>query len=304
MMRLLALVEKHLGNEWVGSVEWLRSLDTNSIDEIERRLIAGDIAGVVKEVESAALRFAAETHSQYVRAAETGSKWLDDQVTDRLIRYDQTNPRAIERARRNQLELVQGMTEDARQTVRSVVVEGSRTGANPREMARDIRQSIGLTPSQEQAVRNYRRALESGDYANATGRALHDGRFKPKPGAELSPEQIDKMTERYRQNYIAYRAETIARTESAKNVHEGLADAYKQAIDRGDITPDQLVKEWIPGPRTQHARPTHHAAELLRQRPKMDEAFDVGGVRMMFPGQGPVDETANCRCTFGTTLKP
>lgn len=303
--RLLQFVAKHLGREWVGSVEWLRSLPQNSVDEIERRLVAGDISGVVKEIESAALRFAAESQAQYQRAGREGARWLDAQVPDKLIRFDSTGSRAEQRARQNQYELVRDMTQGQRESIRAVMADS--TGRNPRDLARDIRSTIGLTPAQTQHVLNYRRQLEQGQYADAMARRLHDGRSdaRLRRGDPLTPEQIERMTERYRANYIAYRAETIARTESARNVHEGLAEAYTQAIERGDIEAGELVKEWIPGPSTEDARPEHRSGDLLRQRPTMNEPFVLSdGTRMMFPGSGAdAEHTANCRCTWAVTLE-
>jgi hypothetical protein len=303
MLRLLTLVEKHLGREWVGATEWLRNLPANSVDEIERRLVAGDYAGLVKEVEQAALRFAAESQAMYQRSGQQASRWLDTQVSDKLIRFDTGNPRVVQRARENQLDRVREMTQDTRSTIRAVLADTTR---NPRELAREIRESIGLTQTQSQHVANYRRALETGDYADALGRELRDARADRtlRAGKQLSPDQIDRMVDRYRQNYVAYRAETIARTEAARNVHEGIADSFQQAVDRGDIEADSLVKEWIPGPRTRHARDDHRSAALLEQRPGVREPFVMAdGTRMMFPGQGPVEHVANCRCTVAHALR-
>lgn len=313
MQRLLALVEKHLGGEWTGAIDWVRNLPVNSISEIERRLYAGDIAGVVAEVQSAALKFAAETHQAYVTSGQRGAKWLDDHpsVADKLIRFDQTHHRAVERAKRNQLELVQGMTSESREVIRTVLTDGQRAGLNPREMARDIRTSIGLTQNQHEYVANYRRALEQADYTRAMGYELRDARSDQmltrmrRDGGSLSPDQVDRMVEQYRKAQIAWRGENIARTESAKQVHEGLDAAYTQAIERGDIEADSLVKEWIPGPDTEHARPMHRAAALLEQRPAVGKPFVLAdGTRMLYPNAAgaPVGHVAQCRCTYATTM--
>lgn len=312
--RLLALVEKALGREWVDATEWLRDLDANSVDAIEARLLAGDYAGLVREVESAARTFAAATHASYERAGRAGAKWLDAQpeLAEKLVRFDAKNERAIYAARRNEIELVNGLANETRQNVRQILVDGQRQGLNPRVLARDIRDSIGLTPTQEQHVRNYRRSLEEGQYGDAMRRELHDARSDKKirrlarDGGELTEAQIDTMTERYRRNYVAYRAEVVARTESARNVHDGLAESFRQAVERGDLEASELVKEWIPGPRTKDARDSHRAKALLDQRPRVDEPFVLAdGTRMMYPGDAsaPVEHLANCRCTFATTLK-
>lgn len=307
--KLLALVEKHLGTSWLDISDWLRS--QNSLDAIESRLLAGDYAGLVQEVESAAARFAAETHSQFVRAGQAGSEWLDSQpaLADKLIRFDAVNDRAVLAARRNEYELIQGLTAETRQTIRQVVVDGQRAGLNPRTIARDIRDSITLTPNQAQHVANYRRALEQGDWSNALGRELSSGqtdrtvRRLARDGGSMTEQQIDQAVERYRQNYVTYRAETIARTEGSRNVHAGLREGMQQAIDRGDVKADQVLREWIHGPSRLHSRADHVAMDGVQVR--WDEPFVFSdGTRKMHPcdGNGGAKHDAGCTCTEATVL--
>lgn len=315
LQRLLALWEKTIGTGWLEVADWLRSLPANSIEAIEARLQRGDIAGIIAESESAALTFAAETHSAFVGAGQRGAKWLDAQpsMAEKLIRFDASGSRVVQVARRNQLELVQGFQEErwqvARQITRDAMIDG--TAQNPRVVARAFRDSIGLAPNQEQAVRNYRRALEQQDWSKALGYELSSGqadrtiRRVQRDGGGLTEKQVDSMVERYRQNQITWRAENIARTEASKNVHQGLDEAMRQAVDRGDVRADQLVKEWLPGPRTKHARDMHRSSALLEQRPKFGEPFVMGdGTRMQWPGDSSAgaSQTAHCRCTFSTTI--
>lgn len=306
---LLALVEAHLGKSWLEISEWLR--DQNSVDAIEARLLAYDFQGVVKEVEAAALRFASETHSQFILAGQRGAKWLDSKLPDKLIRFDVDNHRAVQAAQQNKLELVQGLTLETRETVHAIIVEGQRAGTNPRAWARDIRDSIGLTPNQDAAVRSYRQALRDSDWSNALGRELSSGhsdrtlRRLQRDGGQLTEEQIDQMVSRYRENQRAWRAENIARTEASANVHAGLDEAFEQAISRGDISRSDLRGEWIPGPATLHSREQHRSSYLTDQRPMQGEDFVMGdGTRMRHPGdrRGGPKHTAHCRCTKATTL--
>lgn len=306
MKNLLALVEKHLGARWVDVSEWLRK--QNSLDAIEQRLLAGDYDGLIREIDAAAKRFAAETYAQFLRAGQDGSRWLDEQLPDKLVRFDVNNQRAIKAAQRNELELVRGLAHETRQKVNQILVDGTRASANPRVMARDIRDSIGLTPYQEQIVRNYRRALEMADWDNALGRQLSHGqadrtvRRLARDGGELAPEQIDKMVEQYRQNWIGYRAETIARTEAGRNVHAGIDEAMRQATERGDIDAEQLQVEWIHAGHGANSRPRH--AALDGKTVPWGKMFDVNGTPMRYPHDpaAPPSETANCRCTYATTI--
>jgi hypothetical protein len=308
MSKLLALIEAHLGAGWVEISDWLR--DQATVDEIEARLLRGDIAGVLEEVEQAALKFAAETHQQYVRAGRETATWLDDQVDDRLIRFDETNPRSVARAERNRLEYVYGLRDEQREKINRVLIDGARTGANPREMARDIRDGLGLTPQQDAAVRSYRSALEAGDFTNALNRELRDARSDRsllaarRDATALPAEQIDRMVERYRANYIDYRATVIARTEGLRALHEGNEDMFRQAIERGDVEADALVREWNHAGHGPDSRPGH--VKLNGTQQKFGEPFvnPITGASLRYPGDpaaGP-KETAQCRCALGTRL--
>jgi hypothetical protein len=307
MQKLLDIVEAHLGGQWVDLIDWLRQ--QNTLDEIERRLAAHDYTGVIQAVDDAALKFAAETHAAYVRAGQTASEWLNSQLEDALVRFDQTSPAVLQAARENQYQLAQGMASETRQVIQQVIYDGTVRSANPRDIARDLRDSIGLAPNQEAAVRSYRRALENGDFGNALGRELSSGHSDRTIAAArdadrtLTDQQIDLAVERYRASQVQYRAETIARTETLRNVHSGVSAAYEQAIARGDVDADELVKEWIHAGRGRYSRPDHVALDGTSVG--FRDTFDVGGTRMKFPGDpaGGADQTANCRCTFATTIR-
>jgi hypothetical protein len=303
---LLALIEQQLGTSWLDITDFLR--DTNTTDAIEQRLRMGDYAGVIREVEAAARQFAAETKNALVQAGRAQAAWMDTKVPDKLIRFDMDNPRFVRAAQRNELELVTGLTQETRESIHAVLIDGQARGENPRVMARSIRDSIGLTPRDEAALRSYRTALEQGDFSNALGRQLSSGhadrtlrRLQRDDGA-LTPAQVDDITERYRQNLLTTRAETIAQTESARNVHAGLAESVTQALERGDIRVEQLSKEWIHGRASAHARRSHQA--LHRTQVPWNGMFDVGGVQMRYPHDptAPASEVIRCGCTFATIL--
>lgn len=309
LRRLLELVEKHLGSSWVDAVKWLRELPANQVAEIEARLIRGDYGGIVQGLEASAKKFAAEMQNGYVTAGRAGADWLDNKVPDKLVMFDQTNWRAVDRAKRNEYQLIQQVTQDQRDMVRGVVSEGQTAGTNPRELAKTIRDGIGLTANQEQHVRNYRQALEQGDWGNALGRELRDGRSDRTlrklrdNGGALSGDQVDSLVNRYRANYVALRAETIARSEGTRNVHEGLDESMRQAVERGDVKAEQLVEQWIAGPATRYSREQHQSMDG-QQQPFGQPFVAPDGTRIRYPGDpmAGAAHTANCRCTKATTL--
>lgn len=89
----------------------------------------------------------------------------------------------------------------------------------------------------------------------------------------------------------SYRADTIARTETHGAANYGSNEAAK-ALGL------PLRREWLAA-EDERTRETH--AEADGQIVGMDDAFDVGSARLMYPGDpsGPPEETINCRCTLG-----
>lgn len=309
--RLLTLIAQRVGVSYDDVVAWMR--DQNSLAAIEERILRGNYANAIIGTDAAAAKLAADVHAQYVAAGQHASDWLDGNVADRLIRFDTASPEVVARARANQLELVQGFELEryqvARQVTQRALVEGAGSGINPRRIAQDFRDSIGLTAQQEQWVANYRRALETGDYLRATGYELSSGhadrtlRRLDRDGGALTPAQVDDYVERYRQNAVTYRAETIARTEALRNAHDGADDAMQQAIGRGDIEAEQLDNEWHAGPATADARPEHQAMDGVRA-PFGEDFVLPDGTRMSGPGdpRGGAEHNANCRCTKSTAF--
>lgn len=311
MRRLLELVARHLHLGWTDINDWLR--DQNAVEEIEERLRRGEFANAIVGVDDAAQHFAAIVQRGYVESGDHAAQWLDAKIDDALVRFDTNAPSIVLRARTNELEYVQGFREEqyalAQQITQRAITEGAGLGANPRAVARQFRDAIGLTTEQEQYVANYRRALETGDYANAMGRQLHDDRSNRKlirardKGITLDQDYVDKLTENYRQAQIDWRAENIARTEGMANTEDGVSDAIGQAVQRGDVDADQLTKTWHAGPRTRWAREDHQAMDEVTV--KYGEDFVLpDGTRMSRPHdrRGGAKHNAGCRCTSSTTL--
>lgn len=308
MTTLLALVEKHLGSEWLEVVKYLRQ--RNGLEDVAARIDAGDVDGAIQGVEDAAAKYATAIDAAYREAATQQAGWLDDQVSTALIRFDQTNPYAVKWAEQNQLDLVRGLTEEQRQTMRQVLAEGIKRGDNPLTVARELRESVGLTPTQEQWVSNYRRALETGDWTDAGGRELTDGRLDrtlarlERDGGAMKPEQIDRAVSYYREQMHQFRARTIARTEGLRALHEGSEEAIRQAIASGDVEADSLIREWNHAAYTRRSRRGH--IEMDGEQRKVGEVWTnpMTGVSLRYPGDPAAGggETANCRCVLGTRM--
>ena len=297
--------------EFLSALQAIRN--SISLDEIATLLERGAISEAFAIIGQAAAKLGLVHAEQFVRAGSSTADFLTGEVGEIIIGFDQTNARAVRAMQENQLRLVQNFTEQQRRATSQALVEGVRDGVNPREMARRFRDSIGLTENQERWVRNYERALRNLD-RNALARELRDRRFDNTvrraidQGEPLTQKQIDKMVDRYRQRALKLRAETIARTEGLRAAHEGTEEMYRQAIESGQLAPDQLIRRWNTaadervrdfGTGAQTSHRTMHGQERL-----VGEAFSSGaGMLTLNPGAfGVANEDINCRCVVSTRI--
>ncbi len=215
------------------------------------------------------------------------------------VSFDDESTKVQEQIQGYALDLIQQVTDDSVAAIRRILSEGQAAGQNPIDTARDIRDVIGLTESQALAVVNYRRELEQGS-PGALQRSLRDKRFDPSVRAAiagtapLDAEQIDAMVERYRDRFLAYRAQTIARTEAMRAVNTGSRAAMQQAIDDGTLDPGQIRRTWI-ATEDDRTRPDHR--DLDGQTVGWDEPYRLSnGVTIRWPhdDQAPADQTINC----------
>lgn len=215
--------------------------------------------------------------------------------------FSQVNPHAVSFVQQYEMGLIREMTSETLTTVRDIINAGVAAGDNPIDIAREIRGHIGLTERQSQAVRNFRRLLEGRD-GSALSRALRDRRFdgsvrRHVSGARaLSSDQIDSMVERYRQRYLRYRAETIARTEAKRALGTGNQLLWNQAVNAGRVDEADVTKTWITVG-DHKVRRTH--VELNKRIVGLNEPFTCSEGEIMYPGDPGADVglTANCRCT-------
>lgn len=219
------------------------------------------------------------------------------------ISFDPTHPRAAELMRANRLEFVREMTRAQREATTTALVEALRTGAGPIQVARALRDSIGLTETQRRAVSNYRNLLMAGD-AEALNRDLRDRRFDPsvrravEDGEPLGVKKIYRMVEQYRNRYLQYRAETIARTEVLRTVGRARRESMTQVLEQIEEPRASVVRTWI-ATSDKRTRDTH--MEMDGQQRGLDVPYESSsGARMMFPGDSslgaPAAELINCRC--------
>jgi hypothetical protein len=224
------------------------------------------------------------------------------------ISFDPASPRAAAFMEQNKLQFVTNFTRAQKDTTRRALQTALDSGAGVRDAARAFRDSIGLTGTQWDAVNNYRSLLEAGN-ADALDRSLRDRRFDRTVTSAidneepLTPTQIDRMVERYRDRFLALRAETIARTETIKVLNVARQEATDQVIEATGIDPGNVKRRWMA---TLDARTRDTHASLDGQERGLDEPFESdSGALLMYPGDpnAPPEEVINCRCTIAINIE-
>jgi len=287
----------------------------------------GSLEPAMVVVQANAQRFASEVNNVFIGAgmsaadAATASfarltvRKAAHPVAEHVIAFafDQVNHKAVTAMKSASLRLVTGLTSGQRGAVKSALVQGVTVGMNPVSAARLLRGSIGLTETQQGYVNNFQTSLQAGN-KSALDYVLRDKRYDPTivgaadAGTVLTDEQIAAMTDRYANNWLNFRADTIARTESLSAVHAGNQQGWDQALVQAQSSPaaasisPQLEREWVTA-EDERVRDSH--AEMDGQVVGQDEPFVSGdGNELMYPGDpsAPPEEVIRCRCAVATTF--
>lgn len=251
------------------------------VGEIARLLESGQFEPVIRMFERAAARLGTAWTTAYVRAALQTSLFLRSKLRRFESSFDQAAGSATESMRRAQSRLVRGFMEEQRRATRLAMSDPAYQMATPTEQARIVIDSIGLTSHQQATVNNYRRTLvEAG---------------KPK-------RQVLRQSEDHRKKLILQRAKRVAQQEALRAVHEGIEEAYAQAVNAGEINPNELNRTWVTrrDPDVRHSHQSMHG-----QKRPFGQSFTSGrGSSLRFPADpnAPIEEIAHCRCVLSHEL--
>jgi len=170
------------------------------------------------------------------------------------VTFSPGDERAQRRVDGLHVQQIREIGEETRQLIREEIRTGLGKGENPRDTARRIRGSIGLTSHQAGDVRRAEQQLRSADpdeLRKYLGRKLRDRRFDRtivkaiNNGTAVSEETINKATARYRERYVKARAETIARDQALEALTQGQEEALDQAVEQGVLRSDEVRMEWV-----------------------------------------------------------
>jgi hypothetical protein len=256
-----------------------------------------------------------------VMTGNTFPKYLNTYSGRAVFRFDVRNIRAEAWLRDKSSTLVGRIEDETRTNVRTALIVGMQDGRNPRNVALDIVGRIdkasgrrvggiiGLTEQQDYWVRGTRTKLIQLDksYFNLE---LRDKRFDRtvaaaiRDGKPLTTDVVDKLVNRYKDNALKYRGDTIARTEAMQSLNASEWEATKQAVALGATKTDAVQREWDSAG-DKRVRFSH--SRLDGQRVGLDTPFTApSGARMMHPGDtslgASADEVVGCRCRVRTVI--
>ncbi|MEE8597833.1 MAG: phage minor head protein [bacterium] len=307
--RIIALIEKfepRLRRIFLLAVIKAK-LSLGSLLRIEKLILSNNIMGALNRAILVNTKEIVEEQALiYTTTGASGAKFLSNALKV-TVNFDVVNERAVNAIKNNRLELVRNFKEEQKKAVKQALLSGAKRGLNPIEQAINFRDSIGLTAYQQQSVDNYRDLLERGN-SQALDRRLRDRRFDTTiqnsidSNIPLDYNQIDKMVKRYRERYIKYRSEVIARTEALRGVNMGNEELYAQAIEDGTINQKSLSRKWV-ATKDDRTRDSH--AKLNGVIKKYGEIFQGLNGKLRFPGDplAVASETIQCRCALATRIK-
>lgn len=279
--------------------------------KIREAIGRGDIESAMKVVDQLVADFANVRDDIFVETANAEStataKMLGPIAA--AVSFDIRDTRSAYVMQASKLALIRQVQDEQRNAIRQAITrQFADTGSNPRTTSIAFVRAIGLTATQEAAVHNYRVLLEQKN-TEALSRKLRNRRMDGIFGRAVAsdepilPEVVDRMVEAYRRNYLAYRAETIARTESLRAVSQARQEANKQVIDSIGVDHSRVERTW-------HSMSDHRTRDahidMDGQTVGLDEPFvDGDGNQLMYPGDpsAPGETTISCRCTFTIRLK-
>lgn len=282
------------------------------LDELADLIERGRINEALDRVMVVAEQLGSASNVAFVTSGQSTADFLRSAGVGQIV-FNQVATLAVEAMQRNRLQLVREFTDEQRRATHLALLGGVESGINPIAQARNFRDSIGLTERQWAAVANYRAALErvgtdEGGQISALNRALRDRRGDAqirravRESRPLSPDKVNWLVERYSARYVKHRAEVIGRTEALRAVHEGNEEAYRQAIEAGEIDAEALERAW----RTRVDGRERQSHFLLNgQKKRWGEPWVTKNGPIRYPGdpEAAAEEVIQCRCAITTRIR-
>ncbi|MCG8447860.1 MAG: phage head morphogenesis protein, partial [Hyphomicrobiales bacterium] len=114
-------------------------------------------------------------------------------------------------------------------------------------------------------------------------------------GRALDRVTVNRIAGRYGDRLLQLRGEAIARSEMLSALQASKLEAFRQAVDSGQVSRETIKRTW----RTAgdgRVRDTHNGMNGQTVLGLDAPFISPSGVRLMHPGDGPAEESINCRC--------
>lgn len=209
------------------------------------------------------------TEASYLRGAREGERALRS-TPSVGIRFDAMNPHAAQYARSHSSQLITQIGESQREAVRNLVESAVGSGRTVQDIARDIRNVVGLRDDQVQSLLKYREVVSQ----------------RPK----LTIDQIENKVRRYADALLRQRGELIARTEVLSSANAGQLEIWREAQRQGKLD-GTYGKQWII---TADEITCQFCEPLDGVIVGLNEVFQSDGETVQFPPLHP-----QCRCSTG-----
>lgn len=305
-LKAIELLEKRVYGEFMDAIK--ARVNSASIKDIERGIVAQDIEKIFMAagLTDAELNAVVESlRSAAIHAAIDNAKAID-------IKFGVTHKPTQEWLAKSSAEFVKQINDSTLETIRAVVSDGYKHGRNPRVVATELIGKvdatgkrvggvINLTRHQQTYVTNARIELATLNDAYFN-RARRDKRFDAMvrkaidTNTPLTDKQAAVIANAYSEGLIKMRAEAIARTEALRSISSGRHQAMVQAIEKGELHPDDVTRVWSS---TMDKRTRDSHAWMNKQEVRHDEPFRTAdGAAIMYPCDpaAPAAESIQCRC--------
>lgn len=285
--------------------------DAVIIDELEQRILSQGVTGALVyleelQVEGRISQFVVNDLQESINDSGRITFGLipDASKTGLIFNFSILNPATAQFYNEYEFNLIRQISDNTKEAIRQTLRADFAAGVNPRQSAQNFKATLGLTPRQEQIVRNYEQGLRSLDN-NVLRRSLVSARTKDQiqraiaNNQPLTEQQIQRLVNDYRSRWVRHRAETIARTEALRAVHLGNYTSGLQAITDGTVERESVKRFWVfvNDPRTRDAH--KQVPGLNPEGVFLDQPFQtpLGPLRFPQDPSGSAANTIDCRCS-------
>jgi len=207
-----------------------------------------------------------------VQAGQVAAQQFPASIAAQLS-FELTNPFAVQAVDQQVATVVNDLTQVNSQALLAILHQGFTQGVAPRDMARRMRDYVGLTEQYATAVDRLR------------GNLAAQG---------LAPTKVDATASQYAERLQRLRALTIARTETIRAANAGQQAAWQDAESKGLLDRNIVRQIWI-------ITPDDALCPICEAIPDENpDGVPLGG--FFQTDDGPVEGPpahVNCRCALG-----